>query len=177
MAAVTGVSCDDFKKRLASAAMVLEFQTPTPTFQRVPTAGSDYWWVLYSQQGIEADMSCRGGGFQEYEFYDYSVRTPVSVISHAQTYHLLAASIYAYTGWRPREVLKGVSDLMESAKDEGVGGTLRLSNGAVAHLWINTKTTGTARIQIIWWHNEPVKDGFSVGSTAARSNDDLVPAN
>jgi len=84
MAAVTGVSCDDFKKRLASAAIVLEFQTPTPTFQRVPTAGSDYWWVLYSQQGIEADMSCRGGGFQEYEFYDYSVRTPVSVISHAR---------------------------------------------------------------------------------------------
>jgi hypothetical protein len=146
--AISGVSCDDFKKRLASAAMVLEFQMPTPTFQRVPTAGSDYWWVSYSQQGIEADMSCRTGGFQEFELYDYSIRTPVNAVSHPQTYRLLAASVYAYTGWRPREVLKGVSDLLESAKDEGDAGTVHLPNGAVAHLWINTKTTGTAHLTI-----------------------------
>ena len=146
--AAPGVSCDDFKKRLASAAMVLEFQMPTPTFQRVPTAGSDYWWVSYSQQGIEADMSCRSGRFQEFEFYDYSVRTPVSVVSRPLTYRLLAASVYAYTGWAPREVLKGVSDLLESAKDEGNAGTVHLSSGAVAHLWINTKTTGTAHLTI-----------------------------
>jgi len=146
--AVSGVSCDDFMKRLASAAMVLEFQMPTPTFQRVPTVGSDYWWVSYSQQGIEADMSCRNGGFQEFEFYDFSVRAPVSVASHPQTYHLLAASVYAYTGWQPREVLKGVSDLLESAKDEGIAGTLHLSNRTLAHLWINTKTTGTVHLTI-----------------------------
>lgn len=145
--AVSGVSCDDFKERLASAAIVLEFQMPTPTFQRVPTSGSDYWWVSYSQQAIEADMSCRNGGFQEFEFYDYSVRTAVTTVSHSQTYHLLAASLYAYTGWQPREVLKAISDLLESAKDEGIAGTLRL-NGAVAHLWINTKTTGTAHLTI-----------------------------
>ena len=93
-------------------------------------------------------MSCRGGGFQEFELYDYSVHTPVSVVSHPQTYRLLAASVYAYTGWRPREVLKGVSDLLESAKDEGNAGTVHLANGAVAHLWINTKTTGTAHLTI-----------------------------
>lgn len=55
--------------------------------------------------------------------------------------------MYAYTGWRPGEVLKGVSDLLESAKDEGIVGTLRL-NGAVAHLWINTKPIGTAHLII-----------------------------
>jgi hypothetical protein len=145
--AISAVSCDDFKKRLASAAMVLEFQMPAPTFQLEPTAGSDYWWVSYSQQA-EADMSCRSGGFQEFEFYDYSVRTPVDAVSHPQTYRLLAASIYAYTGWRPSEVLKGVSDLLESAKDEGNAGTLYLPGGATAHLWINTKTTGAAHLTI-----------------------------
>ena len=145
---VSASSCDDFMKRLANAAVVLEFQMPRPTFQRVPTAGSDYWWVSYSQQGIEADMSCRNGEFREFEFYDFSVRTPISVVSHPQTYHLIAASVYAYTGWRPHEVLKGVSDLLESAKDEGIAGTLHLSNGAAAHLWINTKTSGTVHLTI-----------------------------
>jgi hypothetical protein len=148
MVSVSGVSCDEFMKRLASAATVLEFQMPTPTFQRVPTAGSDYWWVSYSQRGIEAEMSCRDGAFQEFEFYDYSVRAPVSVVSDAQTYHLIAASVYAYTGWRPREVLEGASQLMETARDEGNPGTVHLPNGAAAHLWKNTKTTGTVHLTI-----------------------------
>jgi hypothetical protein len=83
---------------------------------RVPTAGSDYWWVSYPHRSIEANISCRKGLFQEFEFYDYSFRTPVNVVSNAQTYQLLAASVYAHTGWPSREVLKGVSDLLESAK-------------------------------------------------------------
>jgi hypothetical protein len=155
VATISGVSCDDFKKRLENAAKLLEFEMPAPTFQRVPNAGSDYWWISYSQQGIEADMSCRNGGFREFEFYDYNVHTPIDVVSHPQTYHLLAASLYAYTGWPPRDVLKGVSDLLESAKDEGTAGTVYLPNGAVSHLWINTKTTGTAHLAIELGRNEP----------------------
>ena len=143
-----GLSCDEFKERLVSAGIALEFQMPRPAFQRVPTAGSEYWWISYSQQQIEADMSCRNGKFQEYEFYDYSVRTPVSPASHVQTYQMFAASVYAYTGWSPREVLKEISELLESAKDEGNPGMLRLPNGGVAHLWINTKTSGTAHATI-----------------------------
>jgi hypothetical protein len=146
--AVSDVSCDDFKKRLANAAMVLEFGIPAPNFQGVPTAGSDYWWISYSRQSIEANMSCRNGMFQEFELYDYSVHAPISAVSHPQTYQLLAASLYAYTGWQPREVLKGVTDLLKTAKDEGIPGTARLSNGAVAHLWINTHTSGTAHLTI-----------------------------
>ena len=78
----------------------------------------------------------------------YIRASAVAILSHPQTYHLLAASVYAYTGWRPHEVLKGVSDLLGSAKDEGIAGTLHLSNGAAMHLWINTKTAGTVHLTI-----------------------------
>jgi len=146
--AIPHLSCDNFKKRLESAATLLQFQMPTPSFQRVPTAGSDYWWISYPQRDVEADMSCRNGGFQEFEFYDYSVRTPAASVSHPQTDHLLAASLYAYTGWPSGEVLKGAAKLLESSQDGGNPGTAHLPNGAIAHLWIDTKTTGTAHLTI-----------------------------
>jgi hypothetical protein len=64
------------------------------------------------------------------------------------SYHLLAAAVYAYTGWEPRAVLKGLSDVLRGAKDEGDAGMVDLPGGAVARLWINTKTTGSAHLII-----------------------------
>jgi hypothetical protein len=144
------LACDDFKKRLTSAAEKLEIEMPSPKFERAPT-DYDHWWISYSQEGnqvsdAEADMSCRNGRFENFEFFDYDVDTPFDTFSHPRTYHLLAAAVYAYTGWEPREVLKGVSNLSRGAKDEGDPGILQLPNGAVARLWINTKTTGTAHL-------------------------------
>jgi hypothetical protein len=151
--AISSISCDDFKNRLTGAGVALGFEMPSPKFERVPAPDFDYWSIFYSQKGnpvsdIEADMSCRNGAFQNFEFYDYAVHTPINVVSHPRTYHLLAAAVYAYTGWQPREVLKGASDLLESTKDGGSAGTIDLHLGGVAHLWLNTKTVGSAHLVI-----------------------------
>jgi hypothetical protein len=45
-------------------------------------------------------------------------------------------------------VLKGLSDVLRGAKDEGDAGMVDLPGGAVARLWINTKTTGSAHLII-----------------------------
>jgi hypothetical protein len=152
-ASQTQLACDDFRKRLTTADTALDFEIPTLKFERAPIHDYDHWWISYSQQGspisdIEADMSCSADRFQDFEFFDYDVDTPLDAFSHPRTYHLLAAAVYAYTGWQPRQVIKVLSDLLNRAKDEGDPGIVHLPNGALARLWINTKTTGTAHLII-----------------------------
>jgi hypothetical protein len=147
------VVCDAFRKRLTTAGTVLDFDTPRPKFERAPAQDDDHWWISYSTLGVpvsdvEADMSCRDGRFQDFELFDYTIDTPITGFSHPQTYHLLAAAVYAYTGWEPRKVLRSLYALLTATTDEGDAGIVHLPNGVVARLWINTKTTGTAHLII-----------------------------
>jgi hypothetical protein len=110
------ISCDTFMKRLREAGRVLAFPLPPVKIERNPYATNrDAFWVSYPypddddtlQKGgevREGSLSCSGGHIDDYQMDLDISRTGLSP-EGLRNVHIVAAAIYAYSGWPPRQVI------------------------------------------------------------------------
>jgi hypothetical protein len=109
------ISCGTFMKRLREAGRVLTFPLPPVKIERNPyVTDSDAFWVSYAysngregQQGYEGSLGCSRGHIDDYQMdLDHFDERRSGLTPEAlRNVHIVAAAIYAYTGWPPRQVI------------------------------------------------------------------------
>jgi hypothetical protein len=108
-------SCDLFRTRLVEAPKVLSLRLPSLQLHREPPDHQDDVWKT---DGMRAEDSgelwyttgvyCRAGKFRE-------VSTDIDVPSGPlhPTFDLVAADIYAFTGWEADKVIRTADELLK----------------------------------------------------------------
>jgi hypothetical protein len=110
-------SCDLFKQRFAEAPLVLELQLPKLKLNREPPdplLHDDTW----KTEGMRAKDSgemwygttvhCRAG-----KFYDFFANIDAPDVYLHPTFDLIAASVYAYTGWPANKVVSVTDGILK----------------------------------------------------------------
>jgi hypothetical protein len=112
-------NCDLFRKRFVEAPRVLSLRLPSLKFHREPPdpiRKEDTWKTdgMRAQDTGElwytTGLHCRAG-----KFYDAlsDIDTPAASIRHP-TFDLIAASIYAFTGWDADKVVRTANEVLEN---------------------------------------------------------------
>jgi hypothetical protein len=117
------ISCDTFMKRLREAGRVLTFPLPPVKIERNPYATNrDAFWISYPypdgddalQNGgevREGSLDCSRGHIDDYQM-DLDIWRSGLSPEALRNLHIVAAAIYAYTGWPPRQVIALASKLI-----------------------------------------------------------------
>jgi len=124
-------SCDAFKQRLEDAPRVLKLQLPKPRLAPAPPdLGDDTWaWpgirAKEGKQSYATTVHCRDGKFKDI----FSNIDGPGLMLHP-TLDLVAAGIYAYTGWNSEEVMGATYQLLKKQPhDASKMGTANLAGG------------------------------------------------
>lgn len=140
MAAEQIPSCDLFRNRFAEAPRVLSLRLPSLKLHREPPdpiLKDDTWKTdgMRAQDTGElwytTGLHCRAG-----KFYDVfsDIDTPAVSLLHP-TFDLIAASIYAFTGWDADKVIRVTDEVLKSqSRDMGDIKVTELSPGAYAKI-------------------------------------------
>lgn len=103
-------TCDNFMQRLRDAGSVLTVPLPPVNIERnTYVTDIDTFWVSYAYSDItwEGSMSCVDGRFEDYQmsFDDYDLRRSWPLLSpnSLRDGHIVAAAIYAFTGWQVKD--------------------------------------------------------------------------
>jgi hypothetical protein len=122
-AEATVPSCDVFKQRYQEAAQALELQLPKLKFNREPPDPllHDDTWTTQGWPAIDTGevwygttLHCRGGKF--YDLYA-DIDNPNAHLLHP-TFDLIAAAIYAYTGWSGDKVVSVADSVRKMQKND-----------------------------------------------------------
>jgi hypothetical protein len=113
-----GISCDTFMKRLREAGRVLTFPLPPVKIERNPYAANrDAFWISYpypdrddaleeGEELHEGTLDCTRGHIDDYQMdLDHFARWRTGQPEALRNIHIVAAAIYAYTGWQPRQTI------------------------------------------------------------------------
>jgi hypothetical protein len=122
------VSCEKFMERLRDAPKVLTFPLPSVQIERNPrVTDSDAFWISYAypdKEVNEGSLGCSRGHLDDYQMTLY-LRDwwPAGKPEASRNVHLIAAALYAYTGWRPQQVItlanKLVAKQPHNVKEDG----------------------------------------------------------
>jgi hypothetical protein len=105
------ISCDKFMERLRDAARALTFPLPAVQIERNPAqTDSDAFWVKYNfppdNEAYEGSLGCSRGHFDDYQIdIDPPGRWRIGRPEALRSVHMVAAAMYAYTGWEPRQAI------------------------------------------------------------------------
>ncbi|SRR6266404_2133392 len=133
-------SCDLFRRRFLEAPRVLSLRLPSLRLNREPPDPvlKDDTWATDGMRAKDTGelwytttLHCRAG-----KFYDVSsdIDTPVVSFLHP-TFDLIAASIYAYTGWDAEKVVRITDQVLKNRpRDMADIKPTELSSGAYAKI-------------------------------------------
>jgi hypothetical protein len=107
------LSCDTFMERLRDAGRVLTFPLPPVKIERNPyhtDSDSDAFWLNYHYRDgdHEGRLSCVRGHFDDYLvnlWWSWQMTQPEMEWRTLRNIHIVAATIYAYTGWPAQQVI------------------------------------------------------------------------
>jgi hypothetical protein len=132
--------CDLFRKRFAEAARVVSLRLPRLQLHREPPDPifKDDTWKTDGMRAQDTGelwyttgLHCRAG-----KFYDVfsDIDTPAASLRHP-TFDLIAASIYAFTGWDADKVVRTANEVLENrSRDMGDIVNTELAPGAYAKI-------------------------------------------
>jgi hypothetical protein len=144
------ILCDTFMKRLREAGGVLTFPLPPVKIERNPYGtDSDAFWISYAypnDEVYEGSLGCSRGHIDDHQMdIDYfGKRRPGLSQEALRNVHIVAAAVYAYTGWSPRQavalanklIAKQPHDIKDSYDEE-------LPNeGGVSILYLSVMVSG-----------------------------------
>ncbi len=140
MAAEQVPSCDLFRERFVEAPRALSLRLPSLQLKREPpdpllkddTWTTDGWRAKDTGElWYTTTVHCRAG-----KFYDVSsdIDTPAVSLLHP-TFDLIAASIYAFTGWDADKVVRTTNEVLKNrSRDMANIKNTELSPGAYAKI-------------------------------------------
>jgi hypothetical protein len=140
IAAEQAPSCDLFRKRYAKAPQVLSLRLPNSQFYREPTTSRDFWktkpipdaGTIYRDRGdlwYDTELYCYGAKF------DYIVANIDGPEGPAHpTFDMIAASIYAYTGWDADKVVRFTNEVIKKRSPIGRIKSTELFPGAYVNI-------------------------------------------
>jgi hypothetical protein len=130
-------SCDAFRERFANAQRVLSVRLPSLRLIRQPPNDTheDMWMTDRTQTADSREMwygtelHCSAGKFI---FATTEIDAPAGPLH--PTFDLIAANIYAYTGWSADKVINNAGEVLKSRSSDGSIKATELSPGAFAKI-------------------------------------------
>jgi hypothetical protein len=124
-------SCDAFRDRFVNAPRVLSVRLPSSQLIRQPKNQSDDMWMTdrtpakdNREEWYGTELHCSAGKFV---YATTEIDSPTGSLH--PTFDLVAANIYAYTGWSVDKVIKVATEVLKSRSPEGSITATELSPG------------------------------------------------
>lgn len=134
-------SCDAFRERFINAPRVLSIRLPSLNLIRQPkTPKNDDMWMTdrtpvtdNREEWYGTELHCHEGKFI---FATTEIDSPGGPLH--PSFDLIAANIYAYTGWSVDKVIKVATGVLKGRSPEGSTTATELSPGAFVKMGLST---------------------------------------
>ena len=130
-------SCDLFRKRFAEAPRILSLRLPNSRLSREPPDRFEKHdvWKTEATRADDGELWYTTGVYCSGQRFDYvaaDIDTPAASLLHP-TFDLIAASIYAFTGWDADKVIRTTNEVLKNrSRDMADIKITELSPGAYA---------------------------------------------